>query len=103
MYIYIYVNIYHGMRICGNAEIATEVRGRTTALMAPMCTQKKNSKIGSWKDDRAHGAGLYTYASGEEFNGEWVKGKKSGKGSFRFLNGDLYTGEFRDDDINGKP
>ena len=44
---------------------------------------------------------MYTYASGEEFNGEWVKGKKSGKGSFRFLNGDLYTGEFRDDDING--
>jgi hypothetical protein len=36
--------------------------------------------MGSWKEDKFNGDGLYLYAHGEKYQGKFVDGKKTGRG-----------------------
>lgn len=55
------------------------------------------------RDDQGKrsGHGVYTYASGAEFDGEWVDGKKQGNGEYRYPNGDVCKGTWKSDQIHG--
>lgn len=37
---------------------------------------------GYWENDRRHGEGIFTYASGDTYSGWWRFGQKEGKGTF---------------------
>ena len=48
------------------------------------------------------GSGIYTYASGNKYDGGWVKDKKHGIGEYRWADdGTIYKGSFANDDFNG--
>jgi len=48
-----------------------------------------------------HGQGLYTWYSGEYYDGLWVKGLKEGYGVCQGLAADQYIGEWNDNQPNG--
>ncbi len=50
---------------------------------------------GSTKFGIPHGYGVYTWNSGEKYNGNYINGKKNGKGKFTWIDGTLYEGNFR--------
>ena len=37
-----------------------------------------NVYIGPWREDKANGEGIYTYANGDEYQGTWVNSLKQG-------------------------
>lgn len=39
---------------------------------------------GSWKGDKKHGLGAYSYANGDTYKGEWVMDQKDGVGTYVF-------------------
>ena len=58
----------------------------------------KSSYIGSYKDDKFHGNGSYTYGDGTKYIGEFKNGLPNGKGTYVYQNGSKYESEFK----NGK-
>jgi hypothetical protein len=58
----------------------------------------KSSYIGSYKDDKFHGNGSYTYGDGTKYIGEFKNGLPNGKGTYVYQNGAKYESEFK----NGK-
>ena len=44
-----------------------------------------------------HGKGVYTYATGDKYDGEFKDDKMNGKGVYTYANGDKYDGEYKDD------
>ena len=71
-------------------------RGRvcSTTLMAPstkvclillfLCQQYDHIPVGSWHDDLRSGHGKYTYANGDEYEGEWLSNVREGTGSYTY-------------------
>ena len=55
--------------------------------------------IGEWKQGKADGYGVHSWANGDRYEGEWKICLKHGRGTDIFANGDKYTGEYK----NGKP
>jgi hypothetical protein len=53
-----------------------------------------NSFCGTYEKGKAHGRGVYTWATGEIYDGEWKKGFKDGSGMWKGINGDSYIGEW---------
>ena len=51
---------------------------------------------GQWQ-----GRGIYTWPSGQIYDGEWRNGKSHGHGTFVYKSGDKYVGGFRLDDRHG--
>lgn len=43
--------------------------------------------MGSWKEDKFNGDGLYLYAHGEKYQGKFVDGKKTGRGAYYYKSG----------------
>lgn len=64
----------------------------------------KNSNVyeGDFKDGKAHGAGLFTWNTGETYDGQWEKGLKNGYGVWRGTEGEYYIGEWKDSRTHGK-
>ena len=60
-----------------------------------------NKYEGEWKDDMKNGRGVYTFASGNKYDGEWKDNKKNGRGVYTFTNGNKYDGEWKDSKENG--
>lgn len=88
-------------------------------------TYGQDTYIGQLKDNKPHGKGKYTYASGnvyegylvnderngqgkftwtdgDVYEGDWVRDKRTGKGKFSYADGEVYEGEFLNDERNGK-
>ncbi|MCP4935092.1 MAG: hypothetical protein GY927_13025 [bacterium] len=57
---------------------------------------------GDWRDDKQHGKGVYTWANGNHYEGDWRDDKMHGKGVYTWANGDRYEGDWRDDKPHGK-
>ncbi len=74
-------------------------------------------KSGMWENDRYigtsynnygcisgdcdNGYGIYTWDSGERYEGYWQNGKRNGQGTNYFSNGAEYSGNWKDDKKNG--
>ncbi len=48
--------------------------------------------IGTWKNGKKHGSGVYVWANGERYDGQWADGKLNGIGEFTYTNGNKYKG-----------
>lgn len=59
------------------------------------------SSLGEYRDDRRHGSGVYTWASGDKYDGNWDNGKMSGHGTKTMANGDVYSGMWLSDKAHG--
>jgi len=46
--------------------------------------------------------GIYTWESGNKYEGEWKNNKRHGQGTLYFNDGDIYVGDFRDNKRNGQ-
>jgi hypothetical protein len=59
---------------------------------------------GEWKDNQKNGRGVYTDASGNEYIGEWKNNQKNGQGVYTNANGltTTYDGEWKNNKWNGK-
>lgn len=57
---------------------------------------------GKMKNGRAHGYGVYTYASGDVYEGNWANDNKSGYGRLTHLDGSFYEGEYFLDRRHGR-
>ncbi len=57
---------------------------------------------GEFKDGLKHGAGAYTWESGDRYEGEFVDDRPSGMGKWRFASGDIYEGEVKAGVIVGR-
>ena len=58
--------------------------------------------MGEFKDDKMNGRGLYTWASGDRYEGQWKDDKRNGQGIFTWTDGKRYEGEYKDDKRNGQ-
>lgn len=56
---------------------------------------------GEYRDGKAHGFGIMTWANGDRYEGEWRAGARHGRGTMTWVEGDRYEGEFRNDLLNG--
>ena len=56
---------------------------------------------GEWKDDKRAGHGVSTWPDGRRHEGEWKDGKQAGHGVFTLPNGDRYEGEWKDGKYTG--
>ena len=62
----------------------------------------KSSYIGSYKDDKFHGEGSYTYGDGTKYTGEFKNGLPNGKGTYEYQDGSKYESEFKDGKGSGE-
>jgi hypothetical protein len=56
---------------------------------------------GEFRDGKANGRGVFTWADGERYEGEFRDGKANGRGVFTWADGERYEGEWRDGKPNG--
>lgn len=56
---------------------------------------------GEWKADLKHGHGTYFFGKGDRYSGQWYMGRKHGKGEFLFANGDEFIGSWKDNQMSG--
>jgi hypothetical protein len=47
------------------------------------------------------GSGIYTFPSGDKYDGSWYKDKKHGIGEYRWASGNIYKGSWANDNMNG--
>ena len=52
---------------------------------------------GNWKDDVPDGKGTYTWKNGSGYQGEWRSGKKQGRAFYIWPSGDHFEGLYQDD------
>lgn len=58
--------------------------------------------LGEWRDNRAHGNGIFIHIDGDVYNGSWAYDKANGKGVYKHGNGAQYEGSWKDDLQHGK-
>jgi len=46
--------------------------------------------MGTWKEDKFSGDGIYVYEKGEKYQGKFLDGKKHGKGSYYYSSGAVF-------------
>lgn len=66
--------------------------------------QGKDHYIGDFKKGYPHGNGIYTWSTGERYQGEWVRGLRDGEGTYYFFaNGkdSVIYGRWVDDEYVG--
>ena len=56
---------------------------------------------GSVLNEKRHGEGTYTWASGNVYTGTFVDNARTGEGTYNFATGDVYTGAFVDGKYHG--
>ena len=56
---------------------------------------------GYWKEDKQHGEGIETWPDGASYEGDYIEGKKHGHGKFTWADGSTYEGEFYENNIEG--
>ena len=65
-----------------------------------------NKYVGEFKDNKFHGQGTFTWASGEfagdKYVGEFKNSKEHGQGTYTYANGDKYVGEVKDGLTHGR-
>ena len=57
---------------------------------------------GTWKDNKMHGQGIYTWADGRYYKGFWKRNEMHGEGVFSWNDGRVYEGAFMRDKKHGK-
>ena len=57
-------------------------------------TDKRGTYDGSWRIDKYHGCGTYTFSNGAEYEGSYDKGFRSGDGTFTYADGSRYEGKW---------
>lgn len=57
---------------------------------------------GSWRDDKMHGEGSYTFASGCLYTGSFVDGAFEGQGTYTWPDGSRYTGQWAGSKMHGE-
>ena len=48
--------------------------------------------MGTWKEDKFYGEGIYVYINGERYQGKFLDGKKHGKGIYYYKSGAIFEG-----------
>jgi hypothetical protein len=61
-----------------------------------------NSYSGLFAVDKRHGRGKYSWMCGDEYDGEWFEGRMHGQGVTAYANGNRYVGQFVDDRREGR-
>jgi len=61
-----------------------------------------NWYCGEIQDNKMHGQGTYTWASGAKYVGEYKDGKRHGQGTYTFPDGRKYVGEYKDGKRHGQ-
>ena len=56
----------------------------------------KSSYVGSYKNDKFHGNGSYSFGDGTKYTGEFKNGLPNGKGTYIYPDGSEYESEFKD-------
>ena len=56
---------------------------------------------GEWCDEKMHGAGVCSYASGDSYQGEWFLNQRFGTGQYKSAEGWVYEGEFNRNQRHG--
>jgi hypothetical protein len=59
--------------------------------------------VGEWKNDKWHGQGTLTFASGGEYVGEFKDNERHGEGTYTSADGRKCVVEFRDGKLVGPP
>jgi hypothetical protein len=54
------------------------------------------------KDGKKHGKGKMDYASGDSYTGIWVDDNRTGHGVYTWPSGNRYEGQFKDNKKHGK-
>ncbi|KAK9829757.1 hypothetical protein WJX72_007698 [[Myrmecia] bisecta] len=57
---------------------------------------------GEWLDDKMHGTGKFTFASGAVFEGSWLNGEYQGRGCYSWPDGRKYEGEWQQCRMHGQ-
>ena len=57
---------------------------------------------GEWNEGLKQGHGLYTWESGDRYEGTFAGDRPDGKGTYKFFNGDSYEGEVKQGVIAGR-
>ena len=70
----------------------------------PITKQDKKYYEGEWKNDKAHGKGIYIFPDGgkyKKYTGEWKNGEFHGQGKLTYTDGREYIGQFKNGLKNG--
>ena len=68
----------------------------------PYCNHPILQYVGTYKEDRRDGQGIYYHKNGDKYDGEWSRGRCHGQGKFTYANGSEYDGEFVDGKMHGQ-
>ena len=62
----------------------------------------KSNYTGSYKDDKFHGNGSYSFGDGTNYTGEFKNGLPNGKGTYVYSDGSKYKSDFKDGKGSGE-
>ena len=58
--------------------------------------------VGEFKNDKPHGQGTESLATGEKYVGKWKDGERHGQGTYTWADGAKYVGEHKDSKKHGQ-
>eukprot|EP00521_Asterionellopsis_glacialis_P007358 CAMPEP_0195285024 /NCGR_PEP_ID=MMETSP0707-20130614/3007_1 /TAXON_ID=33640 /ORGANISM="Asterionellopsis glacialis, Strain CCMP134" /LENGTH=495 /DNA_ID=CAMNT_0040344453 /DNA_START=187 /DNA_END=1674 /DNA_ORIENTATION=- len=67
-------------------------RGKKEGLGMKVWPNNVDKYEGTWKNDKCHGTGIRTFASGDRYEGEFAAGVYHGRGKYIWKNGKSYDG-----------
>ena len=77
----------------GIKDSGKETSGMVSALRFGLMVQNE----GYWKNNKAHGRGVFWHVYGDKYEGEWKRDKAHGVGKYTHSNGATYEGDWRND------
>ena len=69
---------------------STSSQGSFLVLLSGLYVDGKYKYSGEWLNDRMHGSGKFTYASGTCYDGQWEHSEYQGTGTFSWPDGRRY-------------
>jgi len=67
-------------------------KGKKEGLGMKVWPNTADKYEGTWKNDKCHGTGIRTFASGDRYEGEFYEGVYHGRGKYVWANGKTYDG-----------
>lgn len=80
----------------------SDTNARWHACQGRYVWPNEDAHLGEWFDDKRHGKGSDTFASGDRYSGDFADGQRHGQGIYTFQNGEIYAGDWRDGKRHGE-